>query len=225
MTQMPLIAADLPPQPIGIDIRLTSCTELLAAWSGTADLVHADAPWSYRHTPPNGAAENHYGGMTVKAIAADIGAAHAPAADDCYLLFWCTWPILWEWFEASGAGPWRYVSGGVWAKPGRPGIGHHWRGNSEPLLLYAKGKPKPQPNLLENLFTYPRGAHSEKPIGALRTLVHHFCPPGGLVLDLYAGRAPLARACVAESRGYLGAEIDAERHQEALGLLAGRVGL
>jgi hypothetical protein len=46
------------------------------------------------------------------------------------------------------------------------------------------------------------------------------------VLDLYAGMAPLARACLGTGRRYLGAEIDLERHKQALGRLhrhAGRI--
>jgi hypothetical protein len=40
------------------------------------------------------------------------------------------------------------------------------------------------------------------------------------VVDLYAGLAPSARACLIEGRRYLGAEIDPARHAEALARLA-----
>ena len=55
--------------------------------------------------------------------------------------------------------------------------------------------------------------------------VRAFCPPGGLVLDLYCGMGPYARACHAEGRNYIGSEIDPERHRAALALLAQGVGL
>ena len=43
---------------------------------------------------------------------------------------------------------------------------------------------------------------------------------GGRVLDLYAGFAPMARACRIEGRQYVGAEIEPARHAEALCRLA-----
>jgi hypothetical protein len=100
-------------------------------------------------------------------------------------------------------------------------MGFHFRGDSEPLLLYRKGAPKPLDGARSNLWLAARGEHSEKPRLALDALVKMGCPPGGLVLDLYAGAtASLAVVCRRLGRGYVGAEIDPERHREAMLRLA-----
>ena len=44
--------------------------------------------------------------------------------------------------------------------------------------------------------------------------------PGDLVLDLFAGMAPVARACARTGRRYVGAEIDPERYRQAVNRLA-----
>jgi len=49
-----------------------------------------------------------------------------------------------------------------------------------------------------------------------RAMLRQWTQPGDLVLDLYAGMAPLARACRDEGRAYLGAEIDRDRWGEAM---------
>ena len=45
-------------------------------------------------------------------------------------------------------------------------------------------------------------------------------PPDGLVVDYFAGRASLARACWSEGREYVGAELDPERFEKGCGALA-----
>jgi DNA modification methylase len=98
-------------------------------------------------------------------------------------------------------------------------VGFHLRGDSEPWLLYVKGTPKPI-GFLRNAWTAPRTNHSEKPMGPLCDAVSALCPRAGLVLDLFAGLAPMARACHATGRRYIGAEIDPDRHHQAMCRLA-----
>ncbi len=188
-----------------------------------ARLVHADPPWQYRNNGAsgvfNGSAEAAYECASVTTIARDLNAAFDSAAPDAYLLLWITWPILVELLgdqEFFGALRWRALSGGSWHKTTGIGVGFHWRGDSEPLLLFAKGKPKPVLKTARNAHGGPRSRHSEKPEPYLRDLVGAFTEPGDLVLDLYAGLAPMRRACAATGRRYLGAEIDPERHAAAL---------
>lgn len=73
--------------------------------------------------------------------------------------------------------------------------------------------------MLGNGYASRPGAHSEKPIVWLRNMVRAWTEPGDLVVDLYAGLTPLARACHLEGRRYIGAEIETDRHQEAMGRL------
>ena len=208
--------------------------EVLPTIRGAA-MVHADPPWSYFTAPTAGQnAGDHYDTITKQTIAAHVAALYACGTDDAHLVLWSTWPKLAEWMAASAAMPWAYVSGGAWAKVGRMGIGFHWRGDSEPVLLYRKGAPKAREAISNTrvdemtadqigAFASVRGKHSEKPIDFLRAMVRAFCPEDGLVLDLYAGRSPLGVACVLENRPYIGIEIDPERAEIARANIAGAV--
>jgi len=223
-----------------IEVRTCSVRELLvdvAAAGLVAPLVHADPPWSYsRAAPPkHGRQDGHYGGLSCIDIAEDLDTSAIVATRDAYLDVWCTWPMLFEFTAAwlSRQRSWQQLTGGSWGKIGRRGIGFHMLGDSEPLLVFARGKPRPLPGPVSNRWTtWPapsdapyweesRGGHSEKPATALTDLVRMATRPGDLVLDLYAGEsASLARVCALEGRSYLGAEIDPKRAERARGQLA-----
>ena len=208
------------------DLRLADAYTVAKETPG-ARLVHADPPWQYSNAAAvglNGVTGHHYDVITPAEIARDLNAAYDAAAPDAYLLLWITWPILAEEIGKLAAGKgaifpglkWRSLSGGSWHKTSGMGVGFHWRGNSEPLLMLSKGKPKPYYKAASNAHGSPRKRHSEKPEPYLRALLEAFTAPGDLVLDLYAGLAPMRRAAIATGRGYVGAEIDAERHALAL---------
>ncbi len=151
-----------------------------------------------------------------------LASTFAACTDDAYLAVWCTWPKLAEWFAVHGSMPWRYVTGGAWAKSNGFGIGYHHAGDSELWLLYVKGSPRPADGRQTNAVHAPRIGHSEKPQRALDVLVRTVAPASGAVLDVFAGEsASLARCCRRLGRRYVGAEIDPERHARALRRLAG----
>jgi hypothetical protein len=211
--------------PPGVDSRRVDVSVLLASLPpGSAGLVHADPPWSYRNEGVNGAAAGHYGTTGMAGIVRVLDEAYDVAAPDTYLLCWATLPLLAEWFASSSRLRWRYVSGGAWGKTGRVGAGFHWRGDAELLLLYAKGSPVPGRGVLSNFYAGERGTHSEKPLPWLVECVSHFAVPGGVVVDLWAGTAPVARACGTLGLRYSGAEVDEARHRVGLALL-GSVGV
>ena len=214
-------AAPAAPEMPDVDLRLDDAAVVARTVHGAA-LVHADPPWPYRNQRLANTTDNHYENLELPAILDAIDAAYDAANDDTYLLLWTTFPMLAEWFAASRELRWRYLSGGAWAKTGRLGIGFHWRGDAEVLLLYARGRPTPR-ETVSSLYISERGEHSEKPEAWLRALVRAFAPEGGLVLDLFAGLAPMARACRAEGRRYVGAETNATRRAEALRTLAALV--
>jgi len=54
--------------------------------------------------------------------------------------------------------------------------------------------------------------------------IERWTDPGDLVVDLFAGMAPVALACVATGRRYIGAEADPVRHRQALDRIALGVG-
>lgn len=222
------------------DIQLlhTDAGELLNRdsrfWNRKVDFVMLDPPWSYDNDGGHGGLRMQYSGLKMIDIATQMAATYYLCRDDAYLVLWCTFPMLSEWVATweltpEGVG-WKYVSGGCWGKVNGLGVGTHFRGDAELILLYRKGAPKPlttQSNLIlteqgtNNLVLAPRIGHSEKPQEALRPLVEMCCPVGGLVLDLYAGQsASMARACRATDRDYLGCEIDEVRWEKAMHRLA-----
>tara|TARA_R110000824_G_scaffold176239_1_gene355124 strand:- start:17018 stop:17668 length:651 start_codon:yes stop_codon:yes gene_type:complete len=200
----------------GIDLRCCSVESLLESLTEAPALIVADPPWSYRNSE-NGAAGNHYGTTGTGPIIANLDHAHALAAADARLVVWATWPTLHDFLPPFLDTPWRYVTGGCWHKTGAPGIGYHWRGDTEPVLVAVKGRPPKGQH--SNGYASPRQRHSEKPTDWMIVWLEQWTNPGDLVLDLYAGLAPLARACLATGRRYIGAEIDPERHAAALCLL------
>lgn len=208
--------------PPGIDLRCGDVREMLAGVRG-ARLIVADPPWIYASEAGAANPETHgiYEGLSEADIAAILDASYDSAGPDARLAVWHTHPKLMEWINAGHAGPrWRYVSGGSWAKLQQVGVGYHWRGRTEPVHLFAKGAAGRPNVLIENGDESPPGAHSEKPTDWMRVWVRAWTDPGDLVVDIFAGRAPLARACYAEGRKYVGAEIDPERHGLALSALA-----
>jgi hypothetical protein len=205
---------------VSITLHNADIVTVLPRVSG-ARIVHADPPWCYDNRAicrGNGTKSVlPYGVLDYATIRDHLDAAYDAAGDDAYLLLWMTWPHIGLWFASpASVTRWTFKSGGGWAKTGGIGVGSHWRGDSEPLLLFTKGKPRPTKRNLRNTYTGPRTRHSEKPVAWLEQVIDAFSSPGDLVLDLYAGMAPAARACVATGRQYVGAEIDEERYRLAL---------
>jgi len=195
-----------------IDLRCCTAAELLA--EGLPEpprLIIADPAWGYDNAA-GGSMESGsaavYETMTEEAVADDLSAAYRAAAEDAYLGLWCTGPKLREWFQESLQGfPWRYLGLGGWVKDQRQiGMGFHWRGHLEPVLLYAKGAPKPC-GTVRSAWTGSRRSHSEKLPEALDDLLRLGTVPGDLVVELYAGETasgPLSAQRM--GRRYLGCE-------------------
>lgn len=236
MTQLALLANPEPPSVPGIDLRCCDVAEVLAEVRD-ARLVHADPPWSYSKGmwsmlgakgdgltdgAIDGCCGEQYTSITDHDIAAHLDAAFDCAAPASRLVCWYTWPKAAEWRAAGMAGPrWgTETSGGAWTKIGQVGVGYHWRGQTEPVAVFTRGATGRANEAIINAHVSRPGPHSEKPLAWLRAMVRAWTEPGDLVLDLYAGLAPLARACAIEGRRYVGAEIDPERHRRALHLLA-----
>lgn len=204
---------------IVIDLRLASVEEVIAEVRG-ATLIVADPPWQYEQATVHGNAAQHYDLSTQATIVAALAASYQSAAPDARLVVWTTWPQIGEFAGlcSGDAWPWGSIlTGGCWFKNDRPGAGFHWRGDTEPVVMFRRGSPHiAREAMLSNGHASPRSSHSEKPAGWMRGWLRRWTNPGDLVLDLYAGRAPLAHACAAEGRNYIGAEMDPERHGEAM---------
>ncbi len=211
------------PAPAGIDLRLCDVADLCRDVRG-ARLVHADPPWRYGENPGGANPEMNgiYQGLSDTDIAAHLDASYDVAGPACRLACWYTWPKDAEWTTAGGAGPrWgARTTGGAWVKVGQVGVGYHWRGQSEPVAVFTRGSCGRPNDLLLNAHVSNPGAHSEKPVEWLRAWLRAWTDPGDLVVDLYAGLAPMARACLHEGRRYVGAELSPERHAAGLAALA-----
>ena len=229
-----------PVAPAGIDLRCCSVEAMLddldaktgGEWGG-AGLVHADPPWVYDNAGTRGNADDQYALLGIPEIVAHLARAGLVAGDGSRLACWVTGPMLvpfvWACRDMGAAWPWEPLGAGAWGKQGQLGVGDHWRGDSEILTLWRRGSPPTLARDLSNLHLSRRDQHSAKPIGWLRHMLRAWTEPGtsgpsGTVLELYAGLGSMARACAAEGRRYVGAEIDAARHADAMGLLAGMVG-
>lgn len=231
------------PSQTGVELRRCAARELLDSLDdGAVGLTMADPGWVYGATAVNGAAANHYDGMTVDEFRSDLNRAWDKAAANSYLLVWCTSPFLEEWFGtcalaalrgqpltplAGRAWRWEYVTALAWHKTGGRGIGTHALGDHEHLLVYRKGTPLPaDPNnppsswteAPPTVFTSPRrqGQHSEKPVEMLVPVLRTYGPPGCLVASLYAGSFPEGRAALITGHRMVGAELDEGRHGDGL---------
>ena len=93
------------------------------------------------------------------------------------------------------------------------------------------GGGKPGQGFLRSVM-YERSAHgsaihpTQKPLGITRTLIQYACPPGGLVIDPYAGSGTTLVAAQQCGRAAVGAEMDegyavaaADRLAETQGVL------
>lgn len=232
MSALALFARAIPAAPKGIDLRCCGVDDLLPTLEGQSfDLVVADPPWTYENTGNRGNADDQYATLTIADIRGHLASTVVSAKPGARLLVWTTWPLLTEWQEeARQMKEWTYKTGGSWHKQrASPGIGYHLLGSSEPFLVYRNRGSEPcftdRQELTHNGHASVPGAHSEKPVDYYRELLRRWVPPGGRVLEIYAGLGPLARACHAEGRQYVGCEIDQDRHATALTRLRQGIGV
>jgi len=229
VSQLALLNVPAPALPTSVDLRCCTVQDLIASYEADPPaLIIADPPWCYQQAPGHSAnPDNHYGTMPEREIASILDGAF-DLMDKGRLALWITWPFVGLFMDATKAGQWRwrYVSGGCWTKQaGRAGTGYHWLGACEPVLLYVKGTGLcTEWGALQNAHTSPRMAHSEKPWQWMAGWIERWTDPGDLVVDLFAGMAPVALACVATGRRYIGAEADPVRHRQALDRIALGVG-
>ena len=225
--QLALVAARHAPTVPGIDLRCCDVGALLdTVEPGTVSLVVADPPWDlYYLNCGNVLPADVYKVIDQSAIGAHMAAAAARLVDGGRLALWTCWPLLVEVLDGRELPPWLSVpgitwkTGGAWTKTGaRVGNGFHWRGHCEPVLVgTTKGSAGRAACIVRSGYASDPEEHSRKPARWMADWVRAWVPPGGLVLDLYAGLGSVAEAVVlaGEGRRYVGAEIDPERHAAA----------
>ena len=224
MSQQVALVSPKPPEiPAVIDFRRADVADVLASVEpGSVDLVIADPPWDlYQRQPGVVDPALLYSLLTVDQIGEHLGAAVERMRPGGRLALWACWPLLVEALGRDLTIPGlEWKSGGAWSKGGSPGVGYHWRGHSEPVLVGVRegGAAGRARVVLRSGYTSRPEEHSRKPVGWIADWIRGWVPPGGLVLDLYAGLGSVAEAVVkaGEGRRYVGAEVDFERHAAAL---------
>lgn len=234
MSQQKMFRQKPAPLPDVIDLRNVDALEMLASVPrGTADLVVADPPWGSYVKGNDGDPSSVYQVQSDDEVAQVLAACADVLRPGGRLALWCTWPLLVEAFAADRmlphmmvGRPWlqvaglRWVSGGAWVKEGNgAGVGYHWRGRSEPVLLAVRAggaAGRCMPCLRSGHASTP-GAHSRKPVSWQQAWVEAWVDPGGLVVDPYAGLGSVASAVALAGGGrrYVGAELSTDRYLRA----------
>lgn len=97
----------------------------------------------------------------------------------------------------------------------------HWGEIGEAAYVSEDGGPRLMRSVMFERSTHGRAVHpTQKPEGITRTLIQYACPPGGLVLDPYAGSATTLVAARACGRRAIGVELDHEHATAAAERLA-----
>jgi N6-adenosine-specific RNA methylase IME4 len=130
------------------------------ALEGKYHTLVADPPWQYDNTAARGAAENHYGTMTIAELCELDVAKHA--ADNAHLYMWTTSAHLPHAFDVMAAWGFEYKTYLVWVKP-QIGMGNYFRTCTELVLFGVRGSMRTQARDVRNWFEAPRSKHSAKP--------------------------------------------------------------
>lgn len=131
------------------------------------------------------------------------------------LLVFCDWRMLPNLSPAIESSGWRYQNLVVWDK-GSMGLGAGFRCQHEIILHFTAGAPEYYDRGTPNVLTFPRVSAKErehqtqKPVELLQRLLRVVCPPGGLVVDPFAGSGTTGVAALKEGRRFIGIERDDE---------------
>ena len=140
---------------------------------GGFSIIYADCPWAYNVAGGRGAADTHYGTMSLSELC--LLPVEKLAADDAALFLWATWPTLLDAFAVMKSWGFQYKNCALsWVKTNKlqptpfVGLGHWTRGNTEICLLGVRGKPERmdaavQQVMVDDVICAPIGAHSAKP--------------------------------------------------------------
>ncbi len=141
---------------------------------GGFEILLADPAWQYNVEGGRGAADKHYGTMSLAELC--MLPVEKLAADNSVLFLWGVWPQLLEAHAVMKAWGFTYKNCAFgWVKVNKiqptpfVGLGHWTRGNSEFCLLGVRGKPKridaavQQIIVDDSLIIAPVGEHSAKP--------------------------------------------------------------
>lgn len=200
-----------------IDVKCGDCLDVMRSMSAESfDAVVTDPPWMDYKTGWYDASEHHrpIAAIDPNQYCSELYRLCKPISA---VLLWCRWDCFDRHAEALASAGFRVRNCVVWAKPNHTAgdlTGNF--GNKHEMAVFAvKGKwrrhGKREVNLWiePHLFTRAKRDHpTEKPIGLMRRSVAAMCPPGGTVLDPFAGSGTTLVAAAMEGRSAIGIEID-----------------
>lgn len=141
-------------------------------------VIVIDPPWRYDNTKTRGAAEDHYGTMTLD----ELAALELPAAADAHLYLWVTNSFLPHGFDLLAGWGFTYKTCLTWCKP-QIGMGNWFRNTTEHVLFGVRGSLATLRNDCPTHFVADRTKHSAKP-ESFYDLVQS-CSPGPY-LEMFA---------------------------------------
>jgi site-specific DNA-methyltransferase (adenine-specific) len=185
--------------------------------SGSVDAIMTDPPYflpaehyvSRNHERPRSLAdlsvlEHFYGDILVESRRVLKHRGHCLIFCDAH-----SYPVFYVQAYRHFSG----LAGLVWDK-GKIGLGRPWRNQHEMILACSdrgamlasqgQGTVLRFPVVATNKRIHP----AEKPVELLAHLARLICPPGGLIVDPFAGGGSTGAACVREGRAFLGVERD-----------------
>ena len=104
------------------------------------------------------------------------------------------------------------------------GLGRFTRGTHETAFLLAKGRPPKPAAAISDVFDWQRDEISvhpnQKPVAALSSIIHCFCPDDGIVLDPFMGSGSTLRAAKDLSLSAVGIEFEERYCKKAVARMA-----
>lgn len=129
------------------------------------------------------------------------------------LLIFCDWRMIPNLIPAVESAGFRYQNLIVWDKT-HMGLGNGFRARHELIMHMTAGSPeyhdKGTANVMQckRVSADDRDHQTQKPVELIAQLVRVVCPPGGVVLDPFAGSCTTAQACAETGRHYVCIERD-----------------
>lgn len=131
------------------------------------------------------------------------------------LLIFCDWRMIPNLIPAVESAGLRYQNLIVWDKT-HMGLGNGFRARHEMIMHMTAGSPEYYDKGTANVVRCKRVSADErehqtqKPVELIAQLVRVVCPPGGVVLDPFAGSCTTAQACAETGRHFVCIERDPE---------------
>lgn len=181
---------------------------------GAADLVLTDPPYNCVNRPSSGLRSLDKGAADSEPVSIPDTARELVRVATGSIYVWCGDVQLSDWlthFKAFGL----TVRGCTWHKtnPSPMNGEKFWLSAAEYCAFARKPKAYFSLSCQHNVWVHKTDQEIDwhptpKPLGLMRQLVDASCPPGGVVLDAFAGSGTTLRAAVDEGRKAIGIEMN-----------------